>query len=1388
MTTRSLLKVLGAGALLLSAIVAIAADHAAKKKPVDLGGPERYSTHVSTDKPVYRPGESFYARAVVLRADTRAPLPGGQQQQAQVEVIGPKGDVVASGFAQIQDSVGGISWAIPPTLPGGQDTVKFSHPWTGHTPGTRAFDVRSYRAPRLKSQIVFLRDGYGPGDTASASIHVDRAEGGVPANAKVTAVARVDGTEVHRGQTTIDANGNASARFKLPTNIARGEGTLAFVVEDGGVLETATKTIPILLQTVDLTMYPEGGDLVAGLPSRLYIEAFTPARKPADLKGTIVDSKGNQVAALATEHEGRGRFEFTPAMGEHYTLKIQEPAGIKTTYPLPAAKEDGVALRADRDTFEAGTPIRLSVASATPRKLKVTLSKREVEVASLTKEIALADGPAAFTSFELTPPATADGVLIATAWDEQGKPLAERLVFRKPAKQINVKVEADKSTYVPADAVRLTVTTTDPDGKPIGAVVGLGVSDDSVLEMIEKREQAPGLPVMVLLEGDVKELADAHVYLDPADPKAPRAVDLLLGTQGWRRFAFIDPVEFISRHGDDGRRVLAMKVVTEREIEARQWRFAVPLAAAAGPEGASVPDLAANANGVEQLAVPADAFQQAAAVPAREPEPRQQLADRLEIARELRDAQDQQRADKELGKALDEARAAGGRARLHLAGASGSRNDFLAIREYAHAAKADRKPNDRVDFTETLYWNAAVKTDERTGTAYVRFDASDAVTAFRVSADAFAADGALGAASTAIESVQPFYAEPKLPLQVTQGDVIRLPLSLVNGTSNALARATISANADRAISISESDPFDIGAKERVRRIVEVTVGDYVGLTDFTLDARAGAFSDRIIRKLDVRPAGFPIEVTHGGLLGPSNSVRCEVEIPKDVVAGSVVSELSVFPTPLANMTQALEQLIQQPYGCFEQTSSTSYPLVMAQQYFMTHAGVDPKLIDRSREILEQSYQRLVGFECKTTKGFEWFGADPGHEALSAYGLLQFTDMAQVRGVDPRILKETRAFVLKQRDGKGGFKRERPTLHTWVTDPECSNGYILWSLLEAGEKPAELEKELAAFKELALKSPNSYAIALGANIFALSGDGAAARSLMDKLAAKQTREGFVDGATQSVIGSGGEALNIETAALAALAWMRQPAFAMNVEKSVKWLAESCKGGRYGSTQSTVLALKAVVAYDKMRAKPKNAGVLRVLVDGQPFGVSQRFGTDTQGAIALQNIAEALTPGKHTVEIQMEEGSQMPFALLVRFNRIQPDSADRCKVTIATALRNPQVTEGNVTEMNVVVTNRDAATVPNPIAIVGIPGGLEVRHDQLKELVKSNRIAAFEVIGREVILYWRDLKADEKVELPLSLVAAIPGQYAAPASRAYLYYTDEFKHWVPGVDATITPKDQ
>jgi alpha-2-macroglobulin-like protein len=1330
-------------------------------------GSDRYLTHITTDKPIYRTGEKMYVRGVVLRAEGHTP---GATGTSNYEIKGPKGDTVASGLAEVIDSVMGFVWDIPAAQAGGEYTVRITHPTTGDAPAERKFDIRAYRAPRLKSQIVFVRDGYGPGDTVGANLHVDRAEGGIPAGARVSVSARVDGAEVWKGETRVDPSGNASASFKLPASIARGEGTIAMIIEDGGTVETATKTIPILLQTIDIAIYPEGGDLVAGLTNRVYLEGRTPARKPADMAGVIVNRAGREVATFRTEHEGRGRFSFVPVKGETYSLRINEPAGIKTVFPLPAIKDIGVVIASASDVTPKEKDIVVRVAATADGDYRIALSQRGKELTS--KMVTLkADRP---TTVELTVPRTLDGVLVATVYDNHDTPMAERLLFRQSQHQLNVKVVADRSDYVPGDKVTLRVLTTDDKGRPVGALVGLTVTDSSVLEMIEKREQAPRLPVMVLLESDVKDLSDAHVYLDDANPKAPLATDLLLGTQGWRRFGTLSADKFLAAYTDAARRVLGNRMMTAVEraqLAARsnvvrdQLRVeafaAAPAGAAAGRgggPGAGGGIVAGVIGGVVRVAP--------VAAPPPAAQPKEEKRPDVFAANEIE-------ADALMGL-------------RKLAADRGIARQANMVREYAHTLRPGWTEGSRTDFTETVYWNAGVKTDAATGSGTISFNLSDSVTAFRVLADGVAPDGALGSSISHVESVQPFSIEAKMPLQVTSGDVIQLPVSMINGMSRELRGVQLSLNGATGIQFAmPGDNASLRPNERARRLVQLTVGrDFSGMADLTLDARAGRYADSVTRQLDVQPLGFPHQAAIGGVLESNGSKTFEFTLPREIVRGSVSSSVTVYPTPLASMTDALQSLLREPYGCFEQTSSTSYPMIMAQQYFLTHTGVDPSIIEKTRTLLESSYKKLTGFESKS-KGYEWFGADPGHEALTAYGLLQFTDMAQVRSVDKDMLNRTRAWLLARRDGNGGFNRSAKAIDSFGGAPaDTTNAYITWALIESGEKG--LEKEVAAVKAIANATKDSYVVALGANILHLTGDRAGARQLMDKLVKAQDAGGGVNGAVTTITRSGGNALAIETTALSALAWMRESAYAENVQKSVRWIVESNKNGRFASTQSTVLALRTIVAYDAAHARPKAPGRILLSVDGKAVGNPIAFAADTQGAIVLPGFASELGPGKHTVMVKMEGGSSMPFSISVKHHSTLPDSSDQAQVGINVTLRDRQVQEGAVTEAVVSVTNKSNEPIPTPVAIVGIPGGLEVRHDQLKELVKSGKIDAYEVTGREVILYWRVLKADARFDIPLSVVAAVPGSYTGPASRAYLYYTDEYKNWAPGLTVSISPR--
>ena len=96
---------------------------------------------------------------------------------------------------------------------------------------------------------------------------------------------------------------------------------------------------------------------------------------------------------------------------------------------------------------------------------------------------------------------------------------------------------------------------------------------------------------------------------------------------------------------------------------------------------------------------------------------------------------------------------------------------------------------------------------------------------------------------------------------------------------------------------------------------------------------------------------------------------------------------------------------------------------------LEHSLTDDEAIEKVRQMKEEimeklkdGYDRLVGFET-TSKGYEWFGDAPGHEALTGYGLAQFRDMQQVVDfVDEGTLERNTAWLLGRRseDGSGQF--------------------------------------------------------------------------------------------------------------------------------------------------------------------------------------------------------------------------------------------------------------------------------------------------------------------------------------------------------------------------------
>jgi len=527
-----------------------------------LNSKTRYLSHISTDKPIYRAGDTLFFRAFLLHAHDQSILTnelasslfGNKSFSANVKITEPSGsEVFNQNISGVKNSALCGRWKIPEGQKGGDYTLKVNYWAEGLPQGTQKFNIRAFASnPQLKMQLEFVKKGIGCGDEAVANLEVSRAIGGAASGAKVSSVARVDGEEVFKGEGKLDKEGKLTVKFVLPQKIEMGDGTLTCTVNDSGTIESKGQTIPILMQGIDMNFYPEGGELIAGVPNGLYVEAFTPSGDPADFSADIVDESGLSYGLLQTVHEGRGRGEFIPQSGTKYFVRVYDPSGITKQNELPIVQPEGIALSSKADVFEADAPVLMRVSATNPGKYRVEFCKKEKVLVTSNVETVYVNESKEIEVF-LPSDAIADGVIRVTVFDESNVPKAERLVFRRPQKTLKIDIETDKENYSIGETVNMKIRAFGDDGLPSKAVLGVCVTDDTVLEMVDKRKQVPRLPVQAFLQNEVDHLEDAQIYLDPSNPKSDIACDLLLGTQGWRRFAFVEVAKFLENTKSDNK-------------------------------------------------------------------------------------------------------------------------------------------------------------------------------------------------------------------------------------------------------------------------------------------------------------------------------------------------------------------------------------------------------------------------------------------------------------------------------------------------------------------------------------------------------------------------------------------------------------------------------------------------------------------------------------------------------------------------------------------------------------------------------------------------------------------------------------------------------------------
>ena len=156
---------------------------------------------------------------------------------------------------------------------GGEYTLSVREANNRFPPQERKFIVNRYQPSALNKDFNFDRSSYGAGETVVARLKVMRTNGEPSAGCQATPEILIDGQVYGTDGLPLtkpapafsaDEGGKVDVVFKLPRQIERGQASLSVALLDGKVPDTIVRTIPLVLKTLQVDFYPEGGDLVAG--------------------------------------------------------------------------------------------------------------------------------------------------------------------------------------------------------------------------------------------------------------------------------------------------------------------------------------------------------------------------------------------------------------------------------------------------------------------------------------------------------------------------------------------------------------------------------------------------------------------------------------------------------------------------------------------------------------------------------------------------------------------------------------------------------------------------------------------------------------------------------------------------------------------------------------------------------------------------------------------------------------------------------------------------------------------------------------------------------------------------------------------------------------------
>lgn len=693
-------------------------------------------------------------------------------------------------------------------------------------------------------------------------------------------------------------------------------------------------------------------------------------------------------------------------------------------------------------------------------------------------------------------------------------------------------------------------------------------------------------------------------------------------------------------------------------------------------------------------------------------------------------------------------------------------------------------PRVREYFPETLYWAPSLITD-RSGNTRLKFKLADSITTWKFNLVASTTDGHIGYTESEITSFQPFFVDHAPPRILTVGDEIHLPVVVRNYLEKTQSVdvemkpagwMTLLNASKQSISVPAGDSNN--AAFPFRAITQVTDGKQ------RVMAANQTLGDAIERPVTVHPDGEETSTPVTELFTGSGKV--EFDVPAQVLGGSLHAEVKLYPNVLAQVADSIEGSLHRPYGCGEQTISSTYPSLLLLRYYREHNLVETPLSQRARKYLEEGYQRLTIYQAESG-GFTYWGRGEGEVALTAYAIRFLEDASALIAVDSSIAKTAREWLLKQQKQDGSWAPH------WG-DAATVTAYVADVLAKSTDSDAArgLQHANDYLQHSAKAQLDPYIMAQSALAAINSKETRRADALVEQLRKMVHREGGVAYwalESNTAFYGWGRAGRVETTALVlqALASANQTAALHDpvINDGLKFLLK--ERDRYGvwySGQATVNVLNALL----LLLRESNAvagGKATVLVNGTTAGTLDIPSSAELATPLTLELAKWVVPGANRVELKSDASKNtmtmsvtptyyLPWSVPSSTREVSAPGESH-GLRLAVRFDKTKIKAGDEVRCHVEAERFGHRGYGMMLAEIGLPPGAEVDRASLSKAMESWGVDQYDVLPDRIVLYLWPANGGTKVDFTFRPRYRMNAKTAP--SILYDYYNPEAKVVLP-----------